>query len=691
MFYIHSLYHILRKTFCNQSNYLIKTCVYKEEHQSKNIMILKKLTYLLLLIPFLSICQQSQNEKYYAGFTTLTLKDRNRTYKPETDISDSLHYRPVDLDIWYPSNEKKDIPLNFGDLFKLLEQRAVNYQDNEEYFGLTEELAQFFVAELGIGTDGHKLLGIETSSYENLKPSINKHPVIIYMAGFNGMGFENYKVLENLAQDGFVVISIWSVGRYPGDMTNEMEDMMEQVYDAEFAIKYMTTNNIFNVDLSKIGILACSWGGMGAGVLANRNKDIKAMVSFDGTETHYFGETDTNLYANGAVGDDNDRSIKEIYQSNLLHPENQSINYLYFESGDKLNDFVPTEEYHYFKKLNSEKYYLRFKNSTHADFTCIPSILKSSESSVETYSNIQDATVNFFNKSINETGNFSQRWQTLTSLNSTTNQTFDISKKINLSTEISGQVIDSKTKEQLSYVNIGILNGETGTVSDVNGNFILEINDQFANDTLRISMIGYKPVEMLIKEIKSKQKPLLIKLSEQISELNEVVITAKAFKKKTLGNKTESKFMSTGFSYDQLGAEMGIKINIRKNPTFIDAFNFNISYNRLSAKSIFRLNFYSVRKNKPFENILTQNILIPIEPKQAGLIKVDLKSYDIVLTEDVIATLEWIDNQGENKKGEAIFFSLGFLTNGTIYKKSSQAKFKKTSSMGVGFNIDVRI
>ena len=653
---------------------------------------MKKLLYLFLLLPIFSIGQQNQNDKKYAGFISISLVDRDRVYKPETVISDSLHFRPVDLDIWYPSEQKNGKQLTFGDLFNLFENRAVKYQDNEDYSGLTSELAQFYVAELGLGTDGHNLLGIKTNSFENLKPSLKNNPVILYMAGFNGMGFENYRVLERLAQNGFVVVSVWSVGRYPGNMTNQMEDMQEQVYDAEFALKYLSANKKFDADYSNIGILSCSWGGMAAGVLANRNPTIKAMVSFDGSETHYFGETDTNLYPNGADGEDNDQFIKEIHDSNQLNPENQNIKYLYFESGDKLDDFTPTKEYNYFKKLNSEKYYLRFKNSTHADFTCIPAILKSSEGSVRTYENIEVATCNFFNKTLNGRDTFSQNWQKLISLDATTDKTYDISaKKSEISSKISGQVIDSKTREPLSYVNIGILNGETGTVTDKEGNFVLEIKDQFINDTLRISMIGYRPVEKLIKNLNLKEKLLSIELAEQIDELNEVIVTAKAFKKKNIGNKTESKFISTGFSYDQLGAEMGIKMNIPKSPTFVDAFNFNISYNRLSAKSIFRLNFYTVKKNRPFKNILTRNILVPIEPKQTGLITVDLKPYDIVLNEDVIVSLEWVDNEGENKKGEAIFFSLGLMTNGTIYKKSSQAEFKKYSSMGVGFNIDIRI
>jgi hypothetical protein len=87
---------------------------------------------------------------------------------------------------------------------------------------------------------------------------------------------------------------------------------------------------------------------------------------------------------------------------------------------------------------------------------------------------------------------------------------------------------------------------------------------------------------------------------------------------------------------------------------------------------------------------LTENIIIPIHAKQTGLISVNLKEYDIILNDDVIVTLEWIKNEGENNKGEAIFFSLGAFSGGTFVKKSSQGKLKKHSNMGVGFNLNVR-
>ncbi|WP_299436525.1 carboxypeptidase-like regulatory domain-containing protein [uncultured Maribacter sp.] len=638
-----------------------------------------KNTSSIVLILFIFLIQSIFGQNYIAGFKTLQLKDSARTYKSETKTTESLHYRPVDLDIWYPSKEKNGKPMLFRDLFSLFEHRAVAYQGNDDFSGMTEELAQFYVAELEVGTDGKKLLNIKTNTYLNLKPIETKLPVVIYMAGFNGMGFENYKILETLAQNGYVVISVWSVGRYPGNMTNQMADMMEQVYDAKFAINYLTNKNILNANFDNVGLIGCSWGGMSSAVLAKNNPKIKAFVSLDGTETHYFGENE-----------EDDDFIQEIHDSNVLLPTVQNLDYLYLESGDKLDEFTTEKEFHYFKQLETPKHYLRFTNSQHADFTCIPSILKSTSNAIKIHDDIQSLTLSYLNKSLKQQSGFDTLWKEISSLNYTTIQPFDIKKTSVTTAEFAGLILDKRTNEPLPYVNIGILNREIGTVSNSNGKFSLELKEEYNKDTIRISSIGFKPVEVLIRKIIQRKEPVVYKLEEDLSELNEVVITAKSFKKRTLGNKTESKFISTGFSYDQLGAEMGVKINIRKNPTIVDAFNFNIPYNRLSAKSVFRLNFYSINKSKPDVNLLKDNILVTIESKQTGNVTIDLKPYDIVLTDDVITTLEWVETKGENNKGEAIFFSLGILNSGTLYKKSSQAKFRKHSSMGVGFNIDVR-
>ena len=651
-------------------------------------------TLLIFCVNFLGMTQDSKS--YNSGFKTIQLLDSSRIYKPNSQVTDRLHYRPIDLDVWYPSYESVDgkEPLRFGNLFQLYEDRANKYQDETDYTGFVEELAQFFVAQLGMEGDGRRLLEVVTDSYQDLKILEAPIPLIIYMAGINGMGFENYKLLEQLAENGYVVVSISSNGRYPADMTNELGDTMEQVYDAEFALNYLKMQTDFHIDYEKIGVVGTSWGGMSGAILLNRSENIKALVSLDGSDTHFYGDySDNNRYANDATWEDNDRFIKEIYNAGFTDIEKQKFAYLYLESGDKLNDFTPTDEYQLHKELESNAKYLRFKESEHADFTCIPSILSNSGKRIEIYEHIQNTTVGFFNQVFKGTKEFDVLWDNLTRLEETTTEPYDIanlSPKVTEFDELLGRIVDAKTDLPLSYVNVGILNREVGTVTDSLGNFELNVLEEFSNDTVRISMIGYEPLELKLADIVKKKDTLKVRLKEQISELNEVVVSAKAFKRRTLGNKTESKFISTGFGYNQLGAEMGIKINIRKNPTFVDAFNFTVSQNRLSAKSIFRLNFYEVNKRKPGKNILKDNILVTVEPKQTGKMTIDLKPYDIVLKEDVIATLEWVANEGENKKDEAIFFPIGFFTSGTLRKETSQSRFKKFASLGIGFNIDVR-
>jgi hypothetical protein len=541
-------------------------------------------------------------------------------------------------------------------------------------------LAQFYAIELGLEiADGRKLLDAETNSYADAELSDEPFPLIIYMAGFNGMGFENFRILERLAERGFIVVSVWSMGRYPGNMTNQEQDMLEQVYDAEFIFDYLKSQEELNAQVDNVGVLGCSWGGMSAAVLADRNPMISTFASLDGTETHYFGESDQD-----------DAYIRLIHRSNLLKPERKSFAYLYLESGSKLDEHSPTEEYHYYKKLgSSEKYYLRLLHSRHADFTSIPSTLRASENAIEIHNEILEVTLSFFEKQMLNRNGFDTCFSRLSLSGTISTKPFDSDYDNADKILIQGEILSAKTALPLAYVNIGVLNREMGTVSNETGKFALQVQPGMETDTIRMSMIGYKARTFTVRELLSKTHRK-IKLEEEIHQLTEVVVSAKGMKKKYLGNRTTSRFVSAGFGYDKLGAEIGIRVNVREQPTFVDAFNFHISHNRLSAKALFRLNIYEIESGKPSKNIMRENIIVPVDAKQTGLISVDLQKYNIILKEDVIVTLEWVSNEGKNKKGEAIFFSLGFLNTGTLIRPSSQGRFKKHSSMGVGMNLDVR-
>ena len=634
---------------------------------------------LLITVTFSAYTQDNFETSYNAGFMTLRTVDSTRIFKPDSSKMDSLHYRPLDLDIWYPSIEKSDTRLSFGYLFGLNEERANLYKEGD-FTGITEEYAMFFAATLGLDSKkGVGMLKIKTDSYKNAAIAKGKYPLIIYMAGYNGMGYENYKLIEKLTEKGFIVVSVWSVGLYPGYMSNSLLDTMEQVLDGETALKIIKEDSRFNIDTNKIGLLGCSWGGMSAAILLDKHPEIKAMATLDGSEIFYYGDTE-----------EEDVLLTEIYDSGVLHPEKIKAAYLYMESGNKWDEFKPTGEYHYYKKLNSPKYYLRYTKSMHEDFSSIPSILEASEESVKISSFINESTVMFFDDYLNQSSGFQSYNEQLIKNKDITDQPYEYDTKIPKELILTGSVRDSQTDVMLPYVNIGVLNKDWGTVSNKEGFFELELNETHINDTLRISMVGYKAKTVLVKTLMNRKGGYKINLKQEISELNEVVVTAKKWKFETIGNKTKSKFLGTGFAYDMLGAELGVRINIRKKPTFVRAFNFHVSYNRLGAKAIFRLNIYKIKGGKPTENILKGSILIPIESGQTGLFSTDLKNYDIVLTDDVIVMLEWVEAEGEIKTGEGIFLSLGMFTGGTYNRKSSQGKVKKFRGLAVGYNLDVK-
>ena len=146
---------------------------------------------------------------------------------------------------------------------------------------------------------------------------------------------------------------------------------------------------------------------------------------------------------------------------------------------------------------------------------------------------------------------------------------------------LSGRIRDKKSNLPLPFVNIGILNKDRGTTSNIKGEFDLSLSESDLNDTLRISMVGYEPKEIYLKDIFKKQKQILnIQLQEKTNELKEIVIVDKKLTTKVLGNKTDSKFFGGKFASGDLGSEIAIRINIKDTPTYLETFRFNISYNR---------------------------------------------------------------------------------------------------------------
>jgi hypothetical protein len=88
---------------------------------------------------------------------------------------------------------------------------------------------------------------------------------------------------------------------------------------------------------------------------------------------------------------------------------------------------------------------------------------------------------------------------------------------------ISGRVVDNVTEEALSYSNIMVINQIHGVSANNNGEFSLLIPEDFINDTLIISHIGYKSKKISINKISGNRFPL----EKRITILKEISIKTK--------------------------------------------------------------------------------------------------------------------------------------------------------------------
>lgn len=245
-----------------------------------------------------------------------------------------------------------------------------------------------------------------------------------------------------------------------------------------------------------------------------------------------------------------------------------------------------------------------------------------------------------------------------------------------------GLLKDIETNQSLAYVNIGIVDKNVGTVSDVNGKFELNLNNQFDNEVLKISMIGYVTQTFRVKVFKENLlKNNLIYLEKSVATLKEVVIRSKKLKTKILGNKLDKKTVSAGFVNNVLGNEIGIIVKIKKKPTYIEDFNAIVDYNNYGNFK-FRINFYNLKNGLPNNSILQENIIANSTIKK-GKLTIDLRDYNISVTEDFFVSIELIEGLGEG----GLHFLADYSGTPIITRSASQGKWNKIDGLSFGFNL----
>lgn len=254
---------------------------------------------------------------------------------------------------------------------------------------------------------------------------------------------------------------------------------------------------------------------------------------------------------------------------------------------------------------------------------------------------------------------------------------------------VAGEIF-SNNEKPLDYVNVGIIGTTFGTVSDVNGKFELYFNENVkSNDTVRFSSIGYSNQEFTVAELKSK-KDLKIKMETRSTQLQEIVVLPDFLKTKMKGSKRTKTKMNVFYSISKkpnqnLGAEIGRKFKIKKT-TQLKKLRFFIAKNNFDTVR-FRINVYHLKKRKPGENILSQNVIHEVVGGKTGWIEVDLTPYQIISKKSVVVGVEWIYH---SQKGRYLTLPIAMFAKGPhFYKYGSQSKWKRFGTMSSAMELEV--
>ncbi len=257
---------------------------------------------------------------------------------------------------------------------------------------------------------------------------------------------------------------------------------------------------------------------------------------------------------------------------------------------------------------------------------------------------------------------------------------------------ISGRIINSENNKSIPYTNIGIAKKGVGTVSNYDGNYHLNLNDEISeNDTVIFSHIGFVSKKIIVKTLLNHSNEIF--LAPSIDNLNEVVVKAKASKEKKIGRHSKGLGLShTNFySYyekgvdDRLSKEKGMKLRIKKN-CFIKSLNFNITSNDFTSLK-FRVNFYKIENGLPSDIIVHKNIIFEIKDNFLGWYKVDLKPYDIYFEkeiENVAVTIQWVESVKKNEKSK--YFSISTSASPTEKAYFREKAMDKWTSSGQSFS-----
>ena len=266
---------------------------------------------------------------------------------------------------------------------------------------------------------------------------------------------------------------------------------------------------------------------------------------------------------------------------------------------------------------------------------------------------------------------------------------------------IHGTIVYNETKQPVPFAKIGILNENLGDIADEKGNFSLDFTNVNKSSNLIVEVAGFKPYQIFVGKFINQSNHQIF-LEERITDIMEVVISAKKFKDANLGYNSKSKKIHIDYlSKNSVGAkkryseeelnqpqsEIAISIETKKNTKLIK-INLNFAQFTLDKPIPARFNIYDEKDGKPNQLVNSQDLVFEVSKDaiKDGVCTLDVSRKNIWLKGKHFISFQPLDRNFEGN----FFVSAGFL--GKAFQRSYLEPWRVLpASIVPAINVDVKI
>ena len=250
---------------------------------------------------------EAKQGPHAVGLKVVEQYDYSRIFQPLIDELGQPYRgeraRPLQTLIWYPAQKSASSPVTVGG-YIALEATQTSFGKPKHSTGIDE----WFQA----GTKS--AFAMPMWAMRDAPLASGHFPVVIYAPSFSSVPWENADLCEYLASYGYVVIASPGIG-VTHQSTHDLAGVDAQARDILFLIGYAQT--LSNTDMSEVGVVGFSWGGISNLFAAARDNRIDALVALDGSMRYFPGL---------------------VKQAGDVHPDQMTIPLLFLKGETSLED-----------------------------------------------------------------------------------------------------------------------------------------------------------------------------------------------------------------------------------------------------------------------------------------------------------------------------------------------------------------